>query len=628
MSIWITNLRMALEDKQVLILHGNVRDRYMDESGAVYQGLTDLLEKIVPSLTSVRCSEILFCEPLDNDPDRRQRRVNLGATTHTGYAKASGDPELDGTPPYSDAETRSSNVAETPQDTQTGRDETLVMLAECAHDLGDPSSSRTSVIYYLDKLVSYKTSYSDSDQKRLYWLQKIIENITPSNRLVLVALQDTMVPIELYTQSPKCRVLPIPAPDKTDRKNYLKHEIGDHEHLELIADLTDGLYLRELDRLVEYLEKKSNFGSRDISRIINRFRIGEEEDRWATISIEDLRNAFEWFTENSGVKGQDEAVARVVDTLCLARAGLSGMASGTTSKPKGVLFFAGPSGVGKTFLAKKLAEFLFHTQEAFVRFDMSEFKEEHTVSKLIGSPPGYVGYERGGMLTNAIRERPFSVVLFDEIEKAHPKIMDVYLQLLDEGRLTDSRGQTVFFTETVIIFTSNLGCRTTDSRGNRIEEMDSLNQILRDSELSEQERHQSIRRHFSESVERFFLFEISRPELLNRIGSNIIPFNFIHDPHIQREIVGSHLNRIQETFEDKYRHVGYQLLIDELVVDHLVSKYGDQMAQFGGRGITNAVEVEIMLLLAREVLDAEYLKKNGCSFQTYLQDGQLAVRCT
>ncbi len=191
-------------------------------------------------------------------------------------------------------------------------------------------------------------------------------------------------------------------------------------------------------------------------KIVNRYRLGTEEDPWSKLPLTGppkglIDSAVMWFKER--VIGQDEAIEEVLRALKKARAGVVGLASGQSSKPKAVFFFAGPTGVGKTFLAKKLAEYLFDTEEAFIRFDMSEFKEEHTISKLIGSPPGYVGYEEGGKLTNAVKERPFSVILFDEIEKAHPRIMDIFLQILDDGRLTDSRGQTVFFMESVIIFT-------------------------------------------------------------------------------------------------------------------------------------------------------------------------------
>jgi ATP-dependent Clp protease ATP-binding subunit ClpA len=498
-------------------------------------------------------------------------------------------------------------------------------LARWATELNDPNQSRCAVLFYLDALVSYKTSYGEDEKECILWLEKIIENITPNHRLVLVALQDTMVPTQLYTHSPKCRVLPIPTPDKADRERYLRHRLGEHEHVGLMADLTDGLYLRELDHIIGEVQGKENLGSREIRRTVNRYRIGEQEDYWGSLSIEKLDGAFHWFAQTEGVKGQDEAVRKVTEVLCLARAGLSGMASGTTAKPKGVLFFAGPTGVGKTFLAKKLAKFLFGTEEAFIRFDMSEFKEEHTVSKLIGSPPGYVGYERGGMLTNSVRERPFSVVLFDEIEKAHPKIMDIYLQLLDEGRLTDSRGQTIFFTETVLVFTSNLGCRTTDSRGNPIAERQALDTILQNTQWGEEEKRQRIREHFLRSVEQFFLFEISRPELLNRIGSNIVPFNYIQSPAVQREIVGSHLRRIQDDFEDKYRQAGYRLTVEEGAMEYLVNKHGEQMAQFGGRGITNAIEAEIIMALARSVLRAEYEQRRNATFQVTLQEGRLKV---
>jgi len=276
--------------------------------------------------------------------------------------------------------------------------------------------------------VAYSESYSDVEKEILLRLEKLTENIGPNHRLVLVALRDTMVPVELYTYSPKTCVMFIPMPGKAERHAYLKHRLGeDHAFLGLASDLTDGLFLRDLNNIASAMSTSTNLTVRGIRRLVNKYRIGEQEDHWGSLRVERLRKALHWFVEDEGIKGQTEAIAKVQNMLVLARAGVAGTASGTASKPRGVLFFAGPTGVGKTFVAKKLAKFLFGTEEAFLRFDMSEFKEEHTVSKLIGSPPGYVGSDRGGMLTNAVRERPFSVVLFDEIEKAHPKVLDIFL---------------------------------------------------------------------------------------------------------------------------------------------------------------------------------------------------------
>ena len=152
------------------------------------------------------------------------------------------------------------------------------------------------------------------------------------------------------------------------------------------------------------------------------------------------------------VVGQDEAIAAVANAIRRARAGLQ-----DPNRPLGSFIFLGPTGVGKTELARALAEFLFDDEQAMVRIDMSEYQEKHTVSRMIGAPPGYVGYEEAGQLTEAVRRRPYAVVLFDEIEKAHPEVLNVLLQLLDDGRLTDGKGRTVDFKNTVVIMTSNLG---------------------------------------------------------------------------------------------------------------------------------------------------------------------------
>ncbi|MBN1483854.1 MAG: ATP-dependent Clp protease ATP-binding subunit [Chloroflexia bacterium] len=623
MSVWMRNLKTRLQDRPVVILYGNVRDRYIDEQGRVYDNLTALLSEVAQSFSAE--AELVFYDPLGEE-----RCVGGEEPASPPTPPAAG--ELAATAPSQ----RRPDPAAGPQRIPPSR-----VLAQWSRQLGRSEGNRFLVLFYLDKLVSYRAHYAQEEQEILLWLEKAVENIQPNHRLLLVALQDTMVPIELYTHSPQVAVLPIPAPDKADRLAYLKHRLGpDVPHLELIANLTDGLYLRSLEHMVDDIQQavdggaeagpgageKAPLGTREIRRLVNRYRIGEQKDHWGELSIQRLGEAAHWFVQVEGIKGQEEAIQKVVDMLVLARAGLSGVASGTASKPKGVLFFAGPTGVGKTFMAKKLAKFLFGTEEAFLRYDMSEFKEEHTVSKLIGSPPGYVGYERGGTLTNAVREKPFAVILFDEVEKAHPKIMDIFLQILDEGRLTDSRGQTIFFTETVIIFTSNLGTRTSDSRGHPVAERQAMDVLLEDDGLSPQERKRRVQEHFVRAVERFFMFEISRPELLNRIGNNIVPFNYIHSPEVQQEIVRSHLKRIREDFEDRYRSAGHRLQFAEDVPAWLVERYSGRIQVFGGRGIANALEDELMIPLSRAVLRAEHRGQSGCCFVAQLAPDRSSIR--
>lgn len=622
MPIWMQNFRNSLEYKPSIILHGNVRDFYIDDNGRIYENLTSFLTEIASSKMP-DSTELIFYDPLGSE--RVKTKTNK-QQKHTENNQSQN--ELDGTTP-------TVPLKAIPDPTQ--------VLADWQKQLTNETGSRLFILFYLDKLISYKTSYQKHEDEILLRLEKIVENISLNNRVILVALQDSLIPTELYTNSPKTTLIHIPLPSKNERLSYLLHRMGDWEHfklknsikkeqyetiVELVADLTDGLYLRDLDNIVKLIQNSKNHSISDIRRYVNKYRVGEQQDYWGGLGIEKLDQALNWFEEVEGVKEQKEALIKVRDMLYVARAGISGLSSGTTSKPKGILFFAGPTGVGKTFIAKKLAKFLFGTEEAFLRFDMSEFKEEHTISKLIGSPPGYVGHERGGLLTNSVRERPFAVILFDEIEKAHPKIMDIFLQLLDDGRLTDSRGQTIFFTETVIVFTSNLGGRTNDSRNMGLNEQAELKKILEDEKTNDNEKKLKVREHFLRSVEDFFMYEISRPELLNRIGSNIIPFNYIQTAASQTKIINSHLSRIEKEFADRHRTSGFQLSFDQSTVSKwIVDKYKNRIGLFGGRGITNAIDEEVMIHLAREVLRAELSQKKGLHFRVRIsKDEKIEVR--
>ena len=196
------------------------------------------------------------------------------------------------------------------------------------------------------------------------------------------------------------------------------------------------------------------------------------------------------------VIGQDEAIRAVANAVRRARAGLQ-----DPNRPLGSFIFLGPTGVGKTELARALAEFLFDDEHAMIRIDMSEYQEKHTVSRLIGAPPGYIGYDEAGQLTEAVRRRPYSVVLFDEIEKAHPEVLNVLLQLLDDGRLTDSKGRTVDFKNTVVIMTSNAGSHL----------------IAEAAQTSSGELNEGVRRQVLDVLRQHF-----RPEFLNRIDEIIV----------------------------------------------------------------------------------------------------------
>jgi ATP-dependent Clp protease ATP-binding subunit ClpB len=272
------------------------------------------------------------------------------------------------------------------------------------------------------------------------------------------------------------------------------------------------------------------------------------------------------------VIGQDEAISAVSNAIRRARAGLQ-----DPNRPLGSFLFLGPTGVGKTELARALAEFLFDSEQAIVRIDMSEYQEKHTVSRMIGAPPGYVGYEEAGQLTEAIRRRPYAVVLFDEVEKAHPEVLNVLLQLLDDGRLTDGKGRTVDFKNTVVIMTSNLGSAFITERT-----------VAEGGTIDEGTRRQvmdALREHF-------------RPEFLNRIDE-IIFFHSLSREHMKR-IIDIQLAGLMKRLQERK----IQVTLTDAAKEQLVREGYDPA--YGARPLKRAIQRQVLDPLALRVLEGDF----------------------
>jgi ATP-dependent Clp protease ATP-binding subunit ClpB len=269
------------------------------------------------------------------------------------------------------------------------------------------------------------------------------------------------------------------------------------------------------------------------------------------------------------VVGQSEAVKAVSDAIRRSRAGLS-----DPNRPNGSFLFLGPTGVGKTELTKALAEFLFDTEEAMVRIDMSEFMEKHSVARLIGAPPGYVGYEEGGYLTEAVRRKPYSVILMDEVEKAHPDVFNVLLQVLDDGRLTDGQGRTVDFRNTVIVMTSNLG-----------------SQLIQ--ELTGEENYERMKSAVMEVVGSHF-----RPEFINRIDEAVV-FHPLGREQI-RSITTIQIEYLRKRLAE--RDLGLKLT--EAALDKLGEAGFDPV--YGARPLKRAIQQQLENPLAQQILAGQF----------------------
>ncbi len=358
---------------------------------------------------------------------------------------------------------------------------------------------------------------------------------------------------------------------------------------------------KELDQKTKRLKKlqssrrilKEEINSEDIAAVVSRWtgipvsRMLESEAKKLVRMEDDLKKR---------IVGQDEAVTKISDTIRRSRAGIA-----DPNRPIGSFIFLGPTGVGKTELTKALAEFMFNDEKALIRVDMSEFMEKHSVSKLIGSPPGYVGHDEGGGLTELVRHRPYSVILFDEIEKAHPEVFNILLQVLDNGRLTDSKGRTVNFRNSVIIMTSNIGAQ-------HIERMEKLG-FTSNQKTSDRDNYEATKAKLTSSLKDYF-----RPEFLNRVD-DIIIFDIL-SPEAIKQIVRIQVDLVVKRLLDK----GVALKLTDEVLD-ILTKEGYN-PQYGARPLKRLIQNKILTPVAKLLIGQEV--GSGGTITVSVKDGGFA----
>jgi hypothetical protein len=463
-----------------------------------------------------------------------------------------------------------------------------------------------AIVDLSDMLSSDPARYAECEREALMHLKKCLIGAGLvqegplagfRNTVVLIASQLKRVPEWLYLDNPFVTVINATRPSKEERRAFIDNfgaeffggaDVPAEEEPRIadeFADLTEGFQAWDLEALrrTSWVEQIPPLKLR---ALVDFYKFGLRDDPWEELNRDKVAQAREILGRR--VIGQPYAVDAVVRMLTTARVGLSIMGGGRSGQPKGVFFFVGPTGVGKTELAKAVTELVFGDERAFARFDMSEYKEEHAAEKLAGAPPGFVGYDEGGQLTNRMLERPHSILLFDEVEKAHPRVLDKFLQILEDGRLTDGKGQTAYFHQAAIIFTSNIGA----------------------SALYEQARQLSanggtmsfadVRHFFQEQVRDYFANKIQRAEIYNRLGDNIVPFDMLRPDYVA-QIGQKFLRMLAANCLERYN---LTLEYDESVLRTLQARMeqSDNLL-LGGRRIKTLLETLVQHPLNRWVFE-------------------------
>ena len=594
---WLREVHTFLSVKSQFVLWGNIRDKFAYPRQAGQYDLLTVHEYLADALQTMGFQATLLVDPIhgitlleptptgvDDTKQALQLRRETAAGTLNELTKAVGgkfvaDPARGG---------RVHMAAEFP---------TAVVIAETL--VGQPTFAVAMLFNYLMGFVgnpggegaggegateafirSLIASYDAKPNKALRLFNPVFWLCDRENEL----------PAWLALNNPRIRSISVGRPDAGTRRLICQSQLAwveEFRRLDTAAQKaviddyvahTDGLTLNDIAAIANF-RVRDQLAVQHIADAARRYKLGITEDPWKAMAENDPKGFLLRLraTLDRRVKGQAHALEKAVMIVRKALRGVAGAQAGGSNRPKGVLFLAGPTGTGKTELAKSLTEALFYDERAYIRFDMSEFSAEHADQRLLGAPPGYVGFEAGGELTRAVREKPCAVILFDEIEKANERLWDKFLAILDDGQLTSGKGERVYFSEAIIVFTSNLGM----TRVNR--EFNASASLPTHAELS---------RVVNEEIDRFFAERLNRPELRNRLGDNIVVFDFIREDSA-RAILEKQLDLVLKRVKEREQ-------LDVVVAGRADAAPGSAMATLlaeccgnllnGGRGIGNRLD--------------------------------------
>lgn len=566
---WKESLEHARLMAHMVVLEGNISDVFMQENGLEAGRLVELDQYLYQYLNEAGYHSIVFYNRIDsfyNQCDETGEMLRL-------FYREAGCDETASKLDISQA------MVGIRKAMKNNNHSMAIVVNMAGQLLGTPNHLSDHELEYLTTLyLAAKESSEAPISSERGWA---------SNLLILVTNKVHELPAWFYRYAPFVKTIEIEMPGEGMRRELLFahgayyqdwNSLTETEKDKLVLRLlskTEGMSSLELDGIFTSVEGRS---VKCIEEQIYNHRHGKKDNPWMSIDGKKVKNISSALS--SEVLGQEKAVSSVVDIILRATTGLAGIQHSSGTRPRGVMLFAGPTGVGKTELAKTMARELFGSEEAMIRFDMSEYSQSHSDQRLLGAPPGYVGYDAGGELTNAIKSKPFSILLFDEIEKANPTILDKFLQILDDGRMTDSRGETVYFTECLIVFTSNIGMNTLN-----VENVANGTKEYPTQEVLEKQVVQALRENW-------------RPEFVNRIGQNIIVFDYIREAQAEM-ILRKQLNKVRGIiFEQNNIDITWK---DESEFYKKMRQFCLENLQYGGRGIGNVVEHYFITPVGREI---------------------------